>query len=52
MLDGDQPVILETNTIPGLTRESLLPQEAKAHGIEFAKMVEILVESAAGRRVS
>jgi D-alanine-D-alanine ligase len=29
------PVFLETNTLPGLTRSSLLPKALKAQGIEF-----------------
>jgi D-alanine-D-alanine ligase len=28
-------VFLETNTLPGLTRSSLLPKALKAQGIEF-----------------
>ena len=36
-------VLLETNTIPGMTPTSLLPQEAHAIGISFTELVEILV---------
>jgi D-alanine-D-alanine ligase len=32
------PVVLEVNTIPGLTSKSLLPKAAKAAGISFEKL--------------
>lgn len=43
-----EPVILETNTIPGMTPASLLPDSARHGGIEFgelcAKFVELAVQ--------
>jgi len=36
--------LLETNTIPGMTRTSLLPQSAAAHGLEYAELLERLIE--------
>lgn len=36
--------ILETNTIPGMTETSLLPQSAKAHGLDYAALLERLIE--------
>ncbi len=41
-----EPILLEVNTIPGMTPTSLYPDEAKAIGISFAKLVSILVEQA------
>lgn len=45
-----EPVILETNTIPGMTPASLLPDSARHGGIEFpelcAKFIELAVEGA------
>jgi len=38
--------LLETNTIPGLTQTSLLPQEAEAAGIGFSGMLDRLIEDA------
>lgn len=35
--------ILETNTLPGLTAESLLPLAARAHGLSFAALLERLI---------
>ena len=43
--DG-MPVILETNTIPGLTDMSLLPQAAAHAGIPFPKLLDGLIDSA------
>jgi len=40
------PVFLETNTIPGLTPTSLLPQAAAAAGIDFPEVLTRLIESA------
>jgi D-alanine-D-alanine ligase len=34
------PVYLETNTLPGLTKSSLLPKALKAQGIDFADFLE------------
>lgn len=38
--------LLEVNTLPGLTRESLLPKSAAAHGLSFAALVERLLQRA------
>lgn len=37
---------LEANTLPGMTATSLVPQEAKAIGIEFSELCEIMLKSA------
>ena len=48
-----EPVILETNTIPGMTAESLLPDSARHGGIEFPELctrfVELALEGRAAR---
>jgi len=33
--DGGEPVVLEVNTVPGMTETSLLPKAARAAGIDF-----------------
>lgn len=38
--------VLETNTIPGMTPTSLLPQAAKVHGLSFADLLDRLIELA------
>jgi D-alanine-D-alanine ligase len=37
-------IVLEANTIPGLTERSLLPKAAKAIGIEFPRLCERIIE--------
>jgi len=46
ILEKGKPYVLEVNTIPGLTKESLLPKMAKAEGIEFKDFVNLLVKIA------
>jgi len=36
--------ILEINTIPGMTQESLLPKEAKEFDISFEKLINLIIE--------
>ncbi len=43
---GDIPYFLEMNTVPGMTTESLLPQQAKAHGIPLKKLLSNAIEMA------
>ena len=43
------PWVLEVNTVPGLTELSLLPDAARAAGIEFDALCTRLVEHAVGR---
>ncbi|PQP84260.1 D-alanine--D-alanine ligase [Paenibacillus sp. PCH8] len=38
------PYVLEVNTLPGLTRNSLLPKSAAAAGISFAELLDTLIE--------
>lgn len=42
--------ILETNTIPGMTSTSLLPDAARAAGMSFAEMATVLIEDALSDR--
>jgi D-alanine-D-alanine ligase len=46
---GDQIVVLEINTIPGMTSTSLLPDAAKAAGISFAQLLDRIVACAQRR---
>jgi len=38
--------VLEINTLPGLTETSLVPQEAKAAGIRFPKLLDLIIDAA------
>jgi D-alanine-D-alanine ligase len=40
ILSANGPVYLETNTLPGLTRASFIPQQLAAAGIPFARFLE------------
>lgn len=44
------PVILETNTIPGMTPTSLLPDAARHAGYDFPALCSLIVEYALERR--
>ncbi len=44
--DGGKIYILEINTIPGLTQQSLLPKAAEASGISFPKLLDHIIKSA------
>ncbi len=47
MREGDNALFcLEANTLPGMTPTSLVPQEAKALGIEFDDLCMMIVENA------
>jgi len=44
ILKDRQLYVLETNTIPGMTATSLLPQAAQAAGVNFTKLLDKLIE--------
>lgn len=46
IISNGKPYILEVNTIPGLTSESLLPKAAKTAGMSFNEFIEELVKKA------
>ncbi len=46
LADGGEPVILEINTIPGMTETSLLPKAAAEAGIGFTDLCLRILESA------
>ena len=56
LAEGDQIYFLETNTLPGMTVTSLVPQELKTAGIPFRefleKQIELGVARSQSRRVS
>ncbi len=43
--ENQDPVILEINTLPGMTETSDLPAQAKAFGIDYDKLVELMLVS-------
>jgi D-alanine-D-alanine ligase len=54
ILKEDQVFVLETNTIPGMTATSLLPQAAQVAGFSFSglldKLIELCIEDHHGHR--
>jgi len=46
IIHGDEIFILETNTIPGMTPTSLLPQAAAAAGLDFSTLLDRLIQLA------
>ncbi|HLP77870.1 MAG TPA: D-alanine--D-alanine ligase [Candidatus Paceibacterota bacterium] len=49
--DGE-PVVLEVNTLPGMTETSLLPKAAAAAGIGYAELCQQMIEMAVSRKIS
>ncbi|MSU59775.1 MAG: D-alanine--D-alanine ligase [Pedosphaera sp.] len=45
-----EPVVLEVNTLPGMTETSSLPKAAKVAGIEYAELCQRMVEMAMRRK--
>ncbi len=43
---GDEPIMLEMNSTPGLTEESILPQQAVQDGISLAELFDSAIEDA------
>ena len=42
--DGSEPVLIEVNTIPGMSAESIVPRQLKAAGISMRQFVTDLAE--------
>src|SRR6266436_1485138 len=51
MMDGaGRPLLLEINTVPGMTSHSLVPMAARAIGVDFDELVWRVLESSFTRR--
>lgn len=46
MNEKEEIFLLEANTLPGMTASSLVPKSAKALGISFSELLEIIIEDA------
>ena len=44
ILRAGEIYLLETNTIPGMTATSLLPQAAEKAGLDFSRLLDRLIE--------
>ncbi len=49
ILKDDLVYMLEVNTIPGMTRTSFIPEEARHMGFKFSDFLKLLVEDVLGR---
>jgi D-alanine-D-alanine ligase len=47
--DGE-PLVLEVNTLPGMTETSLLPKAAAAAGLSYEQLCQRMIELALNRR--
>lgn len=45
MLKDGIPYILEVNTLPGMTKNSLLPKSAHAAGIPYGKLLDLIIDN-------
>jgi D-alanine-D-alanine ligase len=45
IVTGEKPFFIEINTIPGMTKESLVPKEAAAAGISLEELYSMAVEN-------
>lgn len=50
--ESGEPVILEVNTLPGMTPTSLYPDSANSYGVPFEDLVEHLIRRALSRKSS
>ncbi|MCR8842463.1 D-alanine--D-alanine ligase [Paenibacillus sp. SC116] len=50
ILCEDRPYVLEVNTLPGMTANSLLPKSAAAAGMSFAQLLDRIISSSLHER--
>ena len=49
ILGAQGPVVLETNTLPGMTDQSLVPKVAASVGLEFDALIALILDAACCR---
>ena len=49
VMEGGEPVVLEVNTLPGMTETSLLPKAAAAAGLSYAELCQRMIDLALQR---
>lgn len=52
MIKDGIPYVMEVNTLPGLTQNSLLPKSAQAAGISFSQLLDTIIEHSLAERSS
>ncbi|MNT43983.1 D-alanine--D-alanine ligase [compost metagenome] len=43
LLRNGIPYVLEMNTLPGMTRNSLLPKSAQAAGMSYSQLLDVII---------
>ena len=44
IISNNEPYVLEVNTLPGMTKASLIPKNAKVRGLEFSDLLDKIIE--------
>lgn len=44
IVQNGEPYVLEINTLPGMTKNSLFPKSARGVGIDFRKLLDLIIE--------
>lgn len=44
MIKDGIPFVMEVNTLPGMTKNSLLPKSAQGAGIPYHKLLALIIE--------
>lgn len=44
ILKDNEPYVLEINTLPGMTKNSLIPKSARAYGLSFSELLDAVIE--------
>lgn len=44
IVQNGEPYVLEINTLPGMTKNSLFPKSARGVGIDFTKLLDLIIE--------
>lgn len=45
LIENDEVYMLEINTLPGMTKNSILPKSLKSSGYEYKQVIDLLIES-------
>ena len=44
IVSDEVPYLLEVNTLPGMTKQSLIPKSAKVRGLELSELLDKIIE--------
>lgn len=50
IVDNEEIWFLEVNTIPGMSAESIVPQQATAYGLTYTELTTLIIEEALSKR--